>query len=86
MVVRLALCAPALAIMACGGKGPTEPTGPPAIPPPGATVAMVEEGKTLFRQGSCAQCHGQNGAGRAFGPPLGPAPDRRRGATDDHGR
>jgi mono/diheme cytochrome c family protein len=31
---------------------------------------MVAEGKTLFRQGSCAQCHGQNGTGGAFGPPL----------------
>ena len=51
------------------GKSPTKPEDPDPIPPQGATVAMVIEGRGLFRTGTCTICHGLLGTGGA-GPNL----------------
>ena len=38
--------------------------------PEGVTVAMINEGDSLFNAGSCQRCHGQKGVGGTNGPPL----------------
>jgi mono/diheme cytochrome c family protein len=67
-----ALCAVlcgSIVLARCGGGSPTTPEEPDPIPPPGATVAMVVEGRGLFRTGTCTICHGFDGKGGA-GPNL----------------
>jgi mono/diheme cytochrome c family protein len=56
-------------LVACSKSTPTGPE-PTVIPPPGATVAMVTEGRSLFNIGSCALCHGTNGQNPSRGPNL----------------
>jgi mono/diheme cytochrome c family protein len=91
MSVRIltAATAVALTLSGCGGGETSEEAAPAASPeaqapaqgaptgqvPAGATAAMVDEGRTLFRgQGLCFTCHGQNGEGvQNLGPALGDA-------------
>lgn len=67
----VALLFPALvlaAAIACGGS--SSPTAPTENPPPGATAAMVAEGRNIFNNGTCQTCHGRNGTGGNLGPDL----------------
>jgi mono/diheme cytochrome c family protein len=63
------LCLIAAIVAAACGKSPTKPEEPTPIPPPGATVDMVIEGRGLYRTGTCTLCHGFDGKGGA-GPNL----------------
>lgn len=60
----------------CRATGPEIPTSvrveraPGPEIPTGVTVAMLNEGDSLFNTGSCQRCHGQKGVGGTNGPPL----------------
>src|SRR5262245_36515904 len=56
----------------CGGgsEGATPPPPPTVVPPPGATVQMVDEGRSIFNGGSCQACHGQGGTKGPYCPDL----------------
>jgi mono/diheme cytochrome c family protein len=71
-VVLAVFFASASSAVSCGGDSSGGTTTAPntIVPPAGATVQMVNEGRAIFNGGSCQACHGQSGTNGPFCPDL----------------
>jgi mono/diheme cytochrome c family protein len=74
-VLRLAtLLTPMLVVLSACGTAPgsaAAAAGPaPKGPPAEVTAARIEDGRRLFNNGVCVNCHGVAGIGTGNGPPL----------------